>query len=116
MAMGQFIIAPGVFLAIEEVVQVATTGVAILDFGSTPAETAQVTITGQAGIIADSRMEVWFERAATGDNNADQHDQLSMLFDLTPGDIVAGTGFTIKARTRFGFKATGTFEVPWVWS
>lgn len=90
------------------------TGTAILDFGSTPTDTASVVVTGQAGIVAGSDVEAFFMRQATGDNAVEEHEQAAVLCPLICGAIVAGTGFTIFARTLMNsVLGKGTFNVRW---
>lgn len=94
----------------------STQNIATVDFGPTPSETAQVAVTGQTSIVSGSLVEAWLVRNSTADNNTDMHELLARFFSISVGDIVAGTGFTIKLWSRYGFKATGTFLIPWVWN
>lgn len=72
----------------------ATTGTALLDFGSFPgASDASIVITGQAGILSNSFVEAWIFPADTVDHSADEH--LVETIKVMAGNIVAGTGFTI---------------------
>jgi hypothetical protein len=91
-------------------------GTATLAFGSTPVKEVSVAVTGQGSIVSGSLAEAWVMRASTGSNDADAHDQLAMLFELTVGDIIAGTGFTIKARSRFDFTVIDDFIIAWAWN
>jgi hypothetical protein len=92
-----------------------TTGTAVLDFGSTPTDTASVVVTGQAGIVAGLFVEAFFMRETTADNGVDEHEEAATVCRLVCGSIVAGTGFTIYAHV-IGALAIKTFNVKWVWS
>jgi hypothetical protein len=94
----------------------ATTGTATISFGAQPGgRTAQVAVTGQAGIGASSRVEAWIEVPAGGsaDHSADEH----WLEDIQvyAGNISAGVGFTIYAKCMTG-STYGAFTVAWVWT
>lgn len=90
-------------------------GTATLDFGAFPgANEASVSVTGQAAIAADSFAEAWFMRDTTGDHTADDHAWAAFFAALSTGNLVAGTGFTIRAVSTE--KLTGTFQVRWVWN
>lgn len=91
------------------------TGTAILNFGSTPAFEASVTLTGQGAIQSSSHIEAFFMLDTTADNGIDEHEQAKAMCSLVCGSIVVGVGFTIKATALLGF-ATGQFTVHWVWA
>lgn len=93
----------------------AATGTATLDFGATPADEAQVTITGQAGIVSGSHAEAYFMADTTADNGTDEHQEAAALCKLVCGAIVPGTGFTIYAHA-LAMLGIGTFSVRWVWA
>lgn len=89
-------------------------GTTTIDFGAHPGATdASTTVTGQAGITALSLAEAWlFPNGGTADHSDDEH-----LVDgpiLMATNIVAGTGFTIRAVGRNG-PLTGEWAVGWVW-
>jgi hypothetical protein len=90
-------------------------GTAVLDFTSTPSQDAQVAVTGQATIVAGSHAEAFWMVESTATNDADDHEQAATLCKLVCSDVVAGTGFTIRARPLHAL-ATGTFNVRWVWN
>jgi len=70
-------------------------GTADLDFGAFPgASDASVAVTGQAGIVSGSLVEAWIRPVATADHTADEH--MVETLKIFAGDIVAGTGFTIR--------------------
>lgn len=78
-----------------------TGGTATVDFGSFPGSlAASVTVTGQTGILASSRVRAWLTPTATGDNNADEHIIASTLVDVVASDVTAGVGFTVRALVR----------------
>lgn len=90
-------------------------GTATLDFGAFPgANEASVSVTGQAAIAPDSFAEAWFMRDSTSDHSADDHAWAAYFAALSAGDLVAGTGFTIRAVSTE--KLTGTWLVRWVWN
>lgn len=67
-----------------------------IDFGAFPGKSdASVTVTGQAGIIAGSCAEAWLRGEVSTDHSSDEH--LLETIKVLAMDIVAGTGFTIKA-------------------
>jgi hypothetical protein len=87
-----------------------TKGSGILDFGSTPGKQyVTLTITGQAGISATSKIKAYLMAVATAEHNAIEHAIVPMK--IVCGDIVDGTGFTIHASSEFTL--TGTFNVYW---
>ena len=87
------------------------TGSATLDFGTPSKPAASVAITGQAGIIADSKVEALVRLVASTNHSADEHliEQLKIL----AGNIVAGTGFTIYGEAYP--QTSGQWNVDWVW-
>lgn len=90
------------------------TGTAVLDFGSSPVDEANVAITGQAGILAGSHVEAFFMQESTASNGVDEHAEAAALCPLVCGAIIAGTGFTIYAHP-LAMQGLGTFNVRWVW-
>ena len=89
-------------------------GDVVLDFGSTGTCEASVTVTGQTGITAASKVFAQLVPAATADHTALDHRYASAFMGLTVGDIIPGTGFTIHATTTTTFK--GTFNAHWFWA
>ena len=75
---------------------------------------ASVVITGQAGIVAGSKVEAWLDptQAATADHSPDEH--LKANIDVLCETIVGGTGFTIYLETR-NLGQYGAWNVSWVW-
>lgn len=89
-------------------------GIATLDFGSTPSRVAVATVPGQAGITAGSSVEAWFMRDSTVAHSADEHMLLANEVHPICGDIVPGTGFSVRVEAKSDW--TGAFSVRWVWS
>ena len=73
-------------------------GTTTVNFGAFPGNVeASVVVTGQAGILASSLVEAWLFPSATADHSADEHYMASAMLAVMAGEIVAGTGFTIRA-------------------
>lgn len=94
----------------------AATGTAEIDFGAAPGSNeANVIVTGQADIGAGSNVEAFFMADDfTADHTDSDHAYAPTLMGLTCGTVVAGTGFTINARSHH--KLTGRWAVRWVWA
>lgn len=72
-------------------------GTTTVDFGAFPGKSdASIGVTGQAAIVAGSKVNAWLRLEATADHSADEHMVESLR--VLAGNIVAGTGFTIYAR------------------
>ena len=89
-------------------------GVAILDFGPAPSfeRTASVSVTGQAAILATSKVYVKVKLAATAEHTVDEilHENIRVQTSVpTPG-----VGFTIYGEYTFG-TGSGTYSVDWAW-
>ena len=93
----------------------ATTGTAVIDFGSTATNYASVAVTGQAGILTTSQAEAWFMGSTTASNNESNHEQANFVIHVECSIPTAGVGFTINAHTMIG-TAAGQFNVQWVWN
>jgi hypothetical protein len=92
-----------------------TTGTAVIDFGAYPGSAeASVDVTGQAGILAGSTIQVWVTRTTSLDHTAADHTYLPQLASFVPGDIVPGTGFTIFGRCILG-GLQGKWTINWSW-
>jgi len=90
------------------------TGIAILDFGSAPQTDATVAVTGQAGILATSKVQVWIQGDTTAENTEADHLLAGQILGVAAGIPVAGTGFTIDASaTRF--LVAGAIKARWAW-
>lgn len=91
------------------------TGTAEIDFGTHPGlNETSVTVTGLTGITSAAFCEAWFmATTATTDHTTADHKYAPTFIALTCSDIVAGTGFTINARSHE--KMTGKFNVSYVW-
>jgi hypothetical protein len=93
----------------------ANAGTATVDFGAAPGgNSAEVVVTGQAAIVSNSFVEAWFMAATSADHNAEEHALAPALAALSCGAIIAGTGFTIYARSTVTL--TGVWTVSWTWS
>ena len=72
-------------------------GVTTIDFGSFPGGSdAQVTVSGQTGIVAGSVLQAWLVAQPTIDHTADEHRVETI--SVTCGNIVANTSFDIYAQ------------------
>lgn len=91
-------------------------GTATIDFGAFPGSNeASVSVTGQASIGAGSKAEAFIMGDdSTSDHTASDHRYVGLFMALTCGTPVAGTGFTIYARSTE--KLQGTFALRWVWA
>ena len=90
-----------------------TTGTATLTFGAVPGTNiVETVVTGQATITVNSHIQIWMAADATATHNAYEHSIVPIK--LSAADIVASTGFTIRAVTDW--RLTGTFTVHWMWS
>jgi hypothetical protein len=90
------------------------TGTATIDFGAAPGgNAAQVDVTGQAGVVSGSACEAWFMATTSADHNAEEHALAASFSSLACGNISAGAGFTIYARSTVTL--TGVWTANWVW-
>lgn len=96
-------------------------GTATLDFGAFPGSVdASIVITGQSGILSTSLVEAWILPASTSSHSIADHYMDAPL--VMAGEIVAGTGFTIRGFTNSrggqfnGPVPFGTWNVAWVWN
>lgn len=103
-------------------------GQTTVDFGSFPGKSdASVTITGQTTILSGSIVNAWILPAATADHSSDEH--LVETLKVLPGNIIAGTGFTIYGvnysqlnepivggRGGIGTRLYGLWNVGWAWN
>lgn len=90
----------------------SASGTAIIDFGAGALE-ASIAVTGQGGILSNSLVEAWPALTATANNPVDSAKEEE--FQVSAGDIIAGTGFTVYARALVG-KAFGLYNMNWVWN
>lgn len=94
------------------------TGSITIDFGSTNVTQGSVPVTGQAAILADSKVEAYMMPVLLGGadgHSEDEHMVEDLKFTVPVSTIIAGTGFTIQAECKTGTTA-GKFTVQWVWS
>ena len=87
------------------------TGSAILNFGTPSKPAASVAVTGQAGIVATSKVEGFVRLEASADHSVDEH--LVEQLKIKAGNIVAGTGFTIYGEAYP--QSSGQWNIDWVW-
>lgn len=92
---------------------VVAKGTAIVDFGAGGATDALVAVTGHAGIVATSSVVASVLAMASADHSADEH--WAETLTITPGNIIAGTGFTIYAKCG-NSPCFGKFNVAWTWA
>lgn len=90
------------------------TGTTSIDFGAFPGVTdVSLAVTGQASIIAGTLVEAWVRPVATVDHSADEHWVENMK--VVAGNISAGVGFTIYARSEDNTRRYGLWTVAWAW-
>jgi len=87
------------------------TGNAILDFGASSKNDASIDVTGQAGILATSKVEAFIRLEATANHSIDEHRVEPIK--ITAGNITAGVGFTIYGESNL--QAYGQWSIGWVW-
>ena len=92
------------------------TGTATIDFGAFPGSNeASISVTGQTAISGTSKAEAWVMGDDTStDHSAADHRYFTVFAGLSCATPVAGTGFTIYARSTQ--KLQGKFALRWVWS
>jgi len=91
------------------------TGSATLDFGAYPgANEASVVVTGLGSIGASAKAEAFFMRTTSADHTLNDHVYAALLCGLSCGEVVAATGFTIRAVSEH--KLQGQFTVQYVWA
>jgi hypothetical protein len=88
------------------------TNQAVIDFGSTGSDTAILNVTGQPNILATSFVDASILVKDSPNHSADEHWIESI--EIKTGNIIAGTGFTIYARTLTN-KLYGRYNVQWSW-
>ena len=88
------------------------TGIAIIDFGSTPRQDASVSVVGQTAISSTSFAEAFLMLDSTADHNDYEHMMVDL--NLRCSVPVNATGFTIYASSEW--RLTGQFQIRWVWS
>lgn len=93
----------------------SATGTATIDFGAAPGSNeASVAVTGQASILATSKVDAYVMANDTStDHSASDHRYLETFASLSCGTPTAATGFTIYARSHH--QLTGEWSVRWVW-
>lgn len=87
-------------------------GSTAIDFGSAPGTNfVSVDVTGQTAITGTSKIKVYKVIQATATHN--EYEHIIVPLELSAGNIVAGTGFTIYANTDL--RLDGTFNINWEW-
>jgi hypothetical protein len=90
------------------------TGIATIDFGSSPSVEASVTVSGQTGILTTSNVTLSIVARSTATNDTTAHSFASAALRLVSSTPSAGNGFTITAYCLIGY-ATGEFKIDWAW-
>ena len=87
-------------------------GSVAIDFGATPGTNfVSVDVTGQAAITGTSKVKAYKAIQATATHN--EYEHIVVPLNLSVGNIVAGTGFTVYATTDL--RLDGTFNINWEW-
>lgn len=87
-------------------------GSVAIDFGATPGTNfVSVDVTGQATITGTSKVKAYRAIQATATHN--EYEHIVVPLNLSVGNIVAGTGFTVYATTDL--RLDGTFNINWEW-
>ena len=91
-------------------------GTSTLSFGSSPGSSeASIAVTGQASILATSKVEAFIMgEDTTASHTAADHRYAAALIGLSCGTPTVGTGFTIYGRCLD--KMEGDIAVRWVWA
>jgi hypothetical protein len=91
-----------------------TAGTSTVSLGSTATNEAELVVTGQAGILAGSKVSAQIGITATADYTSKDLKYLGSLgVSVTTGNVVAGTGFTIFIRSSQ--KLTGDISIDWIY-
>jgi hypothetical protein len=85
-------------------------GAGIVNFGLFPGATDAQLIVADTGVLSSSSVSASIAIAPTSSHSADEHwcEELQVY----AGDIVAGQGFTVYARTC-NFPLYGAFNINW---
>lgn len=88
-------------------------GIATVDFGSTPSSSAAITIEDEdVGPYSFISASILGRNTIT--NSAIQHEMASVFMKASIQDIVPGTSFAINCVCLAGL-ATGSFKIDWMW-
>jgi hypothetical protein len=85
---------------------------ALVDFGGGNA--GEISVTGQATIASNARVEAWLQASSTAAHNEDEHRLLAAYAKFPCGNVVAGQGFTIHGVSKIPI--TGELMVHFDWS
>lgn len=89
-------------------------GAVTIDFGNFPGlNEITATITGQATIVSGSKVTAWLSPLVTSNHTVEDHLFALNIINVTAGNIVAATGFTIYARSMD--KLQGVYNLNWMW-
>lgn len=91
-------------------------GTTTINFGALPGtQEASVAVTGQTSILSGSLVEAWIFPVATADHTVAEH-YVDPPPSIIAGEVVAGTGFTIRGTCPDGKNRYGQWTVAWVWN
>ena len=90
-------------------------GSSFVNFGALPSGSADtsVAITGQSGITAASSVRAWIVAASSPEHDLEEHWVEPL--EICAGNIVAGVGFTVYAKTLVGV-TYGRYSIQWAWN
>ena len=92
----------------------AKSGTITVDFGSAPGQyLIETVVSGQAGIVQTSTINVKFTNTATVSNTIGNHLVASMFTVIVVKEIVDNTSFTIAIKSEV--KLRGEFNLFWEW-
>ena len=91
-------------------------GTATIDFGNYPGSNeTTVSVTGQGSILSTSGIRLFISANATSvDHTSNDHTWIMNFLNITVGDVVPSTGFTIYANSIH--KLQGKYTINWTWS
>lgn len=89
----------------------ANSGAAVLDFGSSPTDSASLAI-ADTNILGTSLVDAWLVAIPTANRSADEHWAENVK--VMAGNPTAGVGFTIYGQCTLGL-TQGKLTVHWVW-
>lgn len=93
-------------------------GSTTIDFGPNEVVEGSVVVTGQALILAESKVEAYMmpvDLAGSDGHSEDEHMIENLKFTVPVSTIVAANGFTIQGECTEG-TTSNKFTVQWVWS
>lgn len=95
----------------------ASKGTSTIDFGVDPGtDEAKVTVSGQAGLISTTHIEVFIQHGdSTGTNDTLAHEVAAGLIDFSAKWTVDGS-FEVLAQISGPYLLSGTIKFHYVWS